>query len=70
MAWCRNGRNPPDDAAILSDYLDKYLPRIDCFYDQHWAIGALLHLDSRLGASRASRFLDPEGLWDNSAARG
>jgi hypothetical protein len=58
------------DAAILSSYLDKYLPRADCFYDQHWAIGALLHLDSRLGSSRASRFLEPGGPWDKSAMRG
>lgn len=58
------------DAAILSSYLDKYLPKTDCFYDQHWAIGALLYLDSRLGSSRASRFLEPGGLWDKSATRG
>lgn len=58
------------DAAILSSYLGKYLPKTDCFYDQHWAIGALLHLDGRLSSSRAGGFLEPGGLWDKSATRG
>jgi hypothetical protein len=55
------------DADILCAYLDKYLPQLDRHYDQHWAIGALLHLDERLGSNRANRFLTPGGLWDKSA---
>ena len=57
----------PDDAAILTAYLDRYLPRPDCHYDQAWAIGALLHLDQKLGTDHAQRFLAPEGLWHQSA---
>ncbi|GAB3895660.1 DUF6000 family protein [Microbispora bryophytorum] len=54
------------DAEILTAYLDRYLPRTDCSYDQHWAIGALLHLDDRLGTHHADRFLTT-GLWHASA---
>jgi len=57
----------PDDADILTTYLDRYLPRTDCHYDQDWAIGALLHLDQKLGTDHAQRFLTPEGLWSQSA---
>jgi hypothetical protein len=56
------------DADILCAYLDKYLPQLDRNYDQSWAIGALLHLDERLGSNRADRFLTPGGLWEKSAA--
>jgi hypothetical protein len=55
------------DADILFAYLDKYLPLVDRYYDQHWAIGALLHLDERLGSDHAHLFLAPGGLWDKSA---
>jgi len=55
------------DADILCAYLDKYLPQLDRHYDQHWAIGALLHLDERLGSTRADRYLTPGGLWEKSA---
>jgi hypothetical protein len=54
------------DADILCAYLDKYLPQLDRYYEQHWAIGALLHLDERLGSKHADRFLAPGGLWDRS----
>ncbi|GII56096.1 hypothetical protein Pth03_44850 [Planotetraspora thailandica] len=56
----------PEDAEILTAYLERYLPRTDCHYDQHWAIGALLHLDDQLGTYRAHRFL-ATGLWEASA---
>ncbi|MFI6297630.1 DUF6000 family protein [Nonomuraea sp. NPDC050790] len=55
------------DAEILVAYLDHYLPQLDCRYDQNDAIGALLHLDQRLGTEHASRFLQPGGLWEGSA---
>ncbi|MFD8788287.1 DUF6000 family protein [Kitasatospora sp. NPDC059599] len=51
------------DADLLAAYLDRYLRRPDLYYDQTAAIGALLHLDSKLGANRADRFLAPDGLW-------
>ena len=51
------------DADLLAAYLDSYLPQPDKRYDQHWALGALLHLDEQLAAGRASRFLADGGLW-------
>lgn len=60
----------PEDADILTTYLDRYLPRTDCPYDQEWAIGALLHLDERLGTDHAERFLAPSGAWHRSAFAG
>ncbi|MFF2657367.1 DUF6000 family protein [Kitasatospora sp. NPDC058032] len=53
-----------EDALHLTAYLDRYLQRPDCQYDQHWAISALLHIDSRTGIEHAARFLAPGGLWD------
>ncbi|MFD1939613.1 DUF6000 family protein, partial [Nonomuraea mangrovi] len=40
------------DAALLTAYLDRYLPQLDCRYDQNDAMGALLHLDEREQSSR------------------
>ncbi|MGI5401422.1 DUF6000 family protein [Streptomyces sp. CA-135486] len=51
------------DADLLAAYLDRYLLRPDLYYDQAPALGALLHLDTRLGADHAARFLAPKGLW-------
>ena len=59
-----------DDAEILAAYLDRYLRLPDCWYDQHWAIGALLHLDDRLGTQHATPFLQPGGLWQQWAKGG
>ncbi|MFI1177343.1 DUF6000 family protein [Streptomyces melanogenes] len=53
----------PGDASLLVTYLDRYLPRADLTYDQPRALGALLHLDNRLGTGYAARFLTPGGLW-------
>ncbi|MFI5474567.1 DUF6000 family protein [Streptomyces cacaoi] len=52
-----------EDAALLTAYLDRYLRRPDCRYDQEWALGALLHLDGALGTTHAAGFLEPNGLW-------
>lgn len=57
------------DAGILCTYLDRYFPQVDLYYDQHWAMGALLYLDQRLNSDHASRFLTPGGLWQRSAMR-
>ncbi|WP_129839895.1 DUF6000 family protein [Streptomyces sp. RFCAC02] len=54
----------PADADLLAAYLDHYLRRPDLFYDQTAAIGALLHLDAKLGTDRAAPFVSPGGLWD------
>ncbi|KPI04488.1 hypothetical protein OK074_4622 [Actinobacteria bacterium OK074] len=51
------------DADLLAAYLDRYLLRPDLYYDQAPALGALLHLDRKLGADHAARFLTPAGLW-------
>ncbi|MFF2008317.1 DUF6000 family protein [Streptomyces sp. NPDC058195] len=53
-----------EDAQHLAVYLDRYLRRPDCPYDQRWAISALLRIDSRTGSEHAARFLHPGGLWD------
>ncbi|MEU3466156.1 DUF6000 family protein [Streptomyces sp. NPDC006733] len=53
-----------DDAEILVSYLDRYLPRLECRYDQGPALGALLRLDSQLGTSHAERFVAPDGPWE------
>ncbi|WP_328544352.1 DUF6000 family protein [Streptomyces europaeiscabiei] len=53
----------PEDAEILTAYLNRYLPRTDLRYDQPVALGTLLHLDSRLGTARAAPFTAPDGLY-------
>ncbi|MGE7386971.1 DUF6000 family protein [Streptomyces sp. NPDC004126] len=60
-----------EDAGILTAYLDRYLPQTGLDYDQGAALGALLHLDARLGTDHAGRFTRPDGPWDRWArARG
>jgi hypothetical protein len=51
------------DAELLATYLDAHLLQPDKRFDQHWALGALLHLDEQLTANRADRFLIDGGLW-------
>ncbi|GAA5014912.1 DUF6000 family protein [Actinopolymorpha pittospori] len=65
FALARFGR--PEDAEILVAYLDKYLQRTDCHCDQDRAIGALLHIDNKLGTNHANRFLARSGVWGQSA---
>jgi hypothetical protein len=57
------------DATTLTAYLERYLPRLDCHYDQHYAVGALLHLDEQRGTDHAARFLGAGGLWERSTMR-
>ncbi|MEU3749401.1 MULTISPECIES: DUF6000 family protein [Streptomyces] len=51
------------DAELLAAYLDRYLPRTECRYDQPEALGSLLRVDAALGTSYADRFVTPGGLW-------
>ncbi len=53
----------PADAQILVSYLDKYLLRPDLFLNQHWAVGALLHIDVQSGTDFSDRLLAPDGPW-------
>lgn len=53
----------PDDAVLLTAYLDRHLERFDLAYDQAVVLGALQYIDLNIGARHASRFLAPEGLW-------
>jgi hypothetical protein len=53
----------PDDAGLLASYLDAYLPQVDNRYDQDWALGAILHIDTVLGTGQTARFLTDGGLW-------
>jgi hypothetical protein len=57
------------DAGVLAEYLERYLPRLDCHYDQHWAIGALMNLDESLGTASAGALIAPGGLWERSAMK-
>ena len=57
-----------DDARLLIEYLDKYLPRLDLRYDQAMALGALMHIDSALGTDHAARLLAPGGPWERWTA--
>lgn len=51
------------DVKLLDSYLERYLRRSDLFYDQAFALGALLPLDRALGSEHPARFLAPDGLW-------
>jgi len=64
FALARFGQD--EDAEILVAYLNRYLPRPDCHYDQDCAMGALLYLDELLGTDHAARFVET-GLWQSSA---
>lgn len=52
------------DVAALTAYLDRYLARPDCVYDQDWALGALLYIDQLHGTSHATTYLAPDGVWE------
>ena len=51
-------------ADFLVRYLDTYLRKLDCFYDQGWAMPALIWVDEQLDTSHAEQFLVPGGLWE------
>lgn len=53
----------PDDAEWLATYLDRWLPELNCQYDQPWAMGALVTIDP----ARAATFA---GAWQHWIDRG
>lgn len=55
-------------AEFLRQYLDTWLPQVDKYYDQHWALPALVWVDKRLDTRYATGYLVPGGLWDEWAA--
>ncbi|HEY9629710.1 MAG TPA: DUF6000 family protein [Coleofasciculaceae cyanobacterium] len=55
-------------SSYLASYLDKYLPRLDCYYDQHWAIAALIWIDNLHGSGYSKTYLEPNGLWEQFIA--
>ncbi len=55
-------------ATYLARYLDIWLPRTDCFYDQHWAMPALLWVDRLRGTNQAAPYVEPGGPWDRWCA--
>jgi hypothetical protein len=55
-------------AGYLRQYLDAWLPQLDKFYDQHWALPALVWVDKRLDTQHAATYLVRGGLWDQWAA--
>jgi hypothetical protein len=56
------------DAALLTEYLDRYLPQTQLRFDQPWALAALLHLDRKLRTHHAAHFMASGGLWPQWAA--
>jgi hypothetical protein len=54
------------DAEWLAGYLDRWLPELNRQYDQPWAMGALLHVDS----TRAAIFTDAWNNWINNGCHG
>ncbi|MEM1070486.1 MAG: DUF6000 family protein [Planctomycetota bacterium] len=59
-----------DDASVeyLTRYLNTYLRRTDCYYDQDWAMPALMWIDDVQETHHADEFLAPDGLWNHFTA--
>lgn len=59
-----------DDASVdyLKRYLNTYLRQIDCYYDQNWAMPALMWIDHIRSTNYAAEFLVPNGLWNHFTA--
>ena len=53
---------------ILGKYLDEYLNRLDCYYDQNWAMPALMWIDQTCSTSHAEPYLTANGPWDRFVA--
>ncbi|MGW5846549.1 DUF6000 family protein [Streptomyces sp. NPDC055254] len=60
----------PSDAYALKQYLERSLSEPQNRGNQPWCLGALLHIERRLGAMASKDLLAPEGLWDRWSAAG
>lgn len=55
-----------DESALgLVSYLRHRLPEHDAFYNQHWAMAALLEVDRAQGSNYADQFMGEEGPWES-----
>jgi len=52
----------------LCRYLDEYLRQPDKYYDQLWAMSALVWIDEVKGTNYSLRYLDADGLWEHYVA--
>jgi Family of unknown function (DUF6000) len=52
-------------AELLQAYLNKWLLKLDCPYDQGWAMSTLVWLDKQRATECANKFLQPGGLWES-----
>ena len=59
-----------DDTSVhyLTRYLDVYLRRLDCYYDQGWAMPSLIWIDQTNSTHHSTPYLRPGGLWDQFTA--
>ena len=59
------------DGAVhqLQKYLDHWLPEVDCFYDQHWAMAAVSSIDERKGTFSADRQNENWRTWASHGGR-
>lgn len=53
-----------DSVNALKKYLDCYLRSLDCYYDQDWAMPALMWIDNVNSTDYSSEYLKKGGLWD------
>lgn len=57
-----------ESADFLVRYLEIYLARNDSYYDQDWAMPALMWIDAEKDSNHADRFLAKGGLWESFTA--
>ncbi|MFC8712587.1 DUF6000 family protein [Streptomyces sp. NPDC057197] len=60
----------PSDASALHQYLGRSLGELQNRANRPWFLGALLHIERRLGAVNSQDLLAPDGLWDRWSAAG
>ncbi|MGW8671385.1 DUF6000 family protein [Streptomyces niveus] len=60
----------PSDAYALKQYLERSLGELQNRGNQPWCLGALLHIERRLGAMTSHDLIVPGGLWDRWSAAG
>ncbi|MFH8218284.1 DUF6000 family protein [Streptomyces sp. NPDC018057] len=60
----------PSDASALHHHLERSLGELQNRANQPWFLGALLHIERRLGAVNSQDLLASEGLWDRWSASG